>query len=203
MKADFFKRIFAYMIDYFIILLVLSFITANINVGSDITEKVNNLTNEYKNGNITIEEYNEEVLPLNYELTKRKLPVNVITCVIIIGYYIVFAYFNKGQTLGKKLCKIRVVNDKGERASIWNILIRSLFIYGIITTLYSLISINFLDIESFNYSVSVVSVIECLFIVISLLMMLYKKDGRGLHDIIAKTKVIGEDGKKWKELIKN
>lgn len=203
MKADFFKRIFAYMIDYFIILLVLSFITANINVGSDITEKVNNLTNEYKNGNITIEEYNEEVLPLNYELTKRKLPVNVITCVIIIGYYIVFAYFNKGQTLGKKLCKIRVVNDKGERASIWNILIRSLFIYGIITTLYSLISINFLDIESFNYSVSVVSVIECLFIVISLLMMLYKKDGRGLHDIIAKTKVIGEDDKKWKELIKN
>lgn len=203
MKADFFKRIFAYMIDYFIILLVLSFITANINVGSDITEKVNNLTNEYKNGNITIEEYNEEVLPLNYELIKRKLPVNVITCVIIIGYYIVFAYFNKGQTLGKKICKIRVVNDKGERASIWNILIRSLFIYGIITTLYSLISINFLDIESFNYSVSVVSVIESLFIVISLLMMLYKKDGRGLHDIIAKTKVIGEDGKKWKELIKN
>lgn len=203
MKADFFKRIFAYMIDYFIILLVLSFITANINVGSDITEKVNNLTNEYKNGNITIEEYNEEVLPLNYELTKRKLPVNVITCVIIIGYYIVFAYFNKGQTLGKKICKIRVVNDKGERASIWNILIRSLFIYGIITTLYSLISINFLDIESFNYSVSVVSVIECLFIVVSLLMMLYKKDGRGLHDIVAKTKVIGEDGKKWKELIKN
>ena len=203
MKADFFKRIFAYMIDYFIILLVLSFITANINVGSDITEKVNNLTNEYKNGNITIEEYNEEVLPLNYELTKRKLPVNVITCVIIIGYYIVFAYFNKGQTLGKKICKIRVVNDKGERASIWNILIRSLFIYGIITTLYSLISINFLDIESFNYSVSVVSVIECLFIVVSLLMMLYKKDGRGLHDIVAKTKVIGEDDKKWKELIKN
>lgn len=203
MKADFFKRIFAYMIDYFIILLVLSFITANINVGGDITEKVNNLTNEYKNGNITIEEYNEEALPLNYELTKRKLPVNVITCVIIIGYYIVFAYFNKGQTLGKKICKIRVVNDKGERASIWNILIRSLFIYGIITTLYSLISINFLDIESFNYSVSVVSVIESLFIVISLLMMLYKKDGRGLHDIIAKTKVIGEDDKKWKELIKN
>ena len=203
MKADFFKRIFAYMIDYFIILLVLSFITANINVGSDITEKVNNLTNEYKNGNITIEEYNEEALPLNYELTKRKLPVNVITCVIIIGYYIVFAYFNKGQTLGKKICKIRVVNDKGERASIWNILIRSLFIYGIITTLYSLISINFLDIESFNYSVSVVSVIESLFIVISLLMMLYKKDGRGLHDIIAKTKVIGEDDNKRKELIKN
>lgn len=203
MKSDFFKRIFAYMIDYFIILLVLSFITANINVGSDITEKVNNLTNEYKNGNITIEEYNEEALPLNYELTKRKLPVNVITCVIIIGYYIVFAYFNKGQTLGKKICKIRVVNDKGERASIWNILIRSLFIYGIITTLYSLISINFLDIESFNYSVSVVSVIESLFIVISLLMMLYKKDGRGLHDIVAKTKVIGEDDKKWKELIKN
>lgn len=51
-------------------------------------------------------------MPLNYELTKRKLPVNVATSVVFIGYYIIFAYFNKGQTLGKKLLKIKVVNDK-------------------------------------------------------------------------------------------
>ena len=159
----------------------------------EMVEIVNNLTNEYKNGNITIEEYNEEALPLNYELTKRKLPVNVITCVIIIGYYIVFAYFNKGQTLGKKLLKIKVVNDKGERPSIWNMVIRGLLIYGIVTTLYSTISINFLDMEKFNYSVSVISAIESMIIIVSILMMLYKKDGRGLHDIIAKTNVIREE----------
>ena len=47
--------------------------------------------------------------------------------------------------------------------------------------------------NDFSYSVSVISIIECMFIVITVLMMLYKKDGRGLHDIIAKTNVIGEE----------
>ena len=72
-------------------------------------------------------------------------------------------------------------------------LVRSLFIYGIITSLYSIITINFLSMNDFSYSVSVISIIECMFIVITVLMMLYKKDGRGLHDIIAKTNVIGEE----------
>lgn len=193
MKADFFKRIFAYALDYIFISIFLTIITMNVNIGSDINESISELYKQYQNEEITIEEYSEAILPLNYELNKRKLPVNVITCVVMVGYYIVFAYFNKGQTLGKKIVKIKVVNDKGERPSIWNILVRSLFIYGIVTTLYSVISINFLNMNSFNSSVSVISVLESMVIIVSILMMLYKKDGRGIHDIIAKTNVIREE----------
>ena len=93
MKADFFKRIFAYLIDYFVIMIVLMGITASVNVGSDLTKEINDVMNDYKEGNITVEEYTEKVMPLNYELTKRKLPVNVATSVVFIGYYIIFAYF--------------------------------------------------------------------------------------------------------------
>ena len=193
MKASFFKRVSAYVIDYIIIMIALLGITASMNIGSDITDDINDLTNEYRNGEITIEEYTEKVLPLNYELAKRKLPANIATVVVFIGYYVIFAYFNKGQTLGKKICKIKVVNIDGNKPSIWNILIRSLFIYGIITSLYSVISINFLNMKDFNYSVSVVSVVESMILIICTLMMLYIKDGRGLHDIIAKTNVIGEE----------
>lgn len=193
MKASFFKRVSAYVIDYIIIMIALLGITASMNIDSDISNDINDLTNEYRNGEITIEEYTEKVLPLNYELTKRKLPANIATVVVFIGYYVIFAYFNKGQTLGKKICKIKVVNIDGNKPSIWNMLIRSLFIYGIITSLYSVISINFLNMKDFNYSVSVVSVFESMILIICTLMMLYKKDGRGLHDIIAKTNVIGEE----------
>lgn len=193
MKADFFKRIFAYVLDYVVISIFLTIITMNVNVGSDISENISELYKQYQNEEITIEEYSEAILPLNYELNKRKLLVNVTTCVVMVGYYIIFAYFNKGQTLGKKIFKIKVVNDKGNRPSIWNILVRSLFIYGIVTTLYSTISINFFNMNSFNYSVSVISAIESMIVIVSLLMMLYKKDGRGLHDIIAKTSVIREE----------
>ena len=193
MRADFFKRILAYVVDYIIITVVLSLITMSVDIGSDIVKSANDLMSKYQSGEITIEEYSEQVMPLNYELTKRKLPVNIATSVVMIGYYIVFTYFNRGQTLGKKIFKIRVVNDNGDRPSILSILVRGLFIYGIVTTLYSTISINFLGMNDFNYSVSVISAIESMIIVVCVIMMLYKKDGRGLHDIIAKTKVIREE----------
>ena len=193
MKASFFKRISAYIIDYIIIMLALVAITASMNINNDVSDKINDLTNQYRSGDITIDEYSEKIIPLNYELSKRKLPANIATVVVFIGYYVVFAYFNKGQTFGKKICKIKVVNNDGYKPSIWNMLVRSLFIYGIITSLYSIVTINFLSMNDFSYSVSVISIIECMFIVITVLMMLYKKDGRGLHDIIAKTNVIGEE----------
>ncbi len=193
MKASFFKRISAYIIDYIIIMLALVAITASMNINNDVSDKINDLTNQYRSGDITIDEYSEKIIPLNYELSKRKLPANIATVVVFIGYYVVFAYFNKGQTFGKKICKIKVVNNDGDKPSIWNMLVRSLFIYGIITSLYSIVTINFLSMNDFSYSVSVISIIECMFIVITVLMMLYKKDGRGLHDIIAKTNVIGEE----------
>lgn len=193
MKASFFKRISAYIIDYIIIMLALVAITASMDINNDVNDKINDLTNQYRSGDITIDEYSEKIIPLNYELSKRKLPANIATVVVFIGYYVVFAYFNKGQTFGKKICKIKVVNNDGDKPSIWNMLVRSLFIYGIITSLYSIVTINFLSMNDFSYSVSVISIIECMFIVITVLMMLYKKDGRGLHDIIAKTNVIGEE----------
>ena len=62
MKADFFKRIFAYLIDYFIIMIVLMGITASVNVGSDLTKEINDVMNDYKEGNITVEEYTEKVI---------------------------------------------------------------------------------------------------------------------------------------------
>ena len=128
-----------------------------------------------------------------YQINKYNIAQSIIGVILYILYFGVLQYVLKGQTLGKKLLKIKVVNDKGERPSIWNMVIRGLLIYGIVTTLYSTISINFLDMEKFNYSVSVISAIESMIIIVSILMMLYKKDGRGLHDIIAKTNVIREE----------
>ena len=47
--------------------------------------------------------------------------------IIFMLYNVLFAYFNDGQTLGKKIFKLRVVKKEGEKASIENFLVRSLF----------------------------------------------------------------------------
>lgn len=190
MKASFFKRMLAFLMDYFIISLVLSFITMGFSIDSKkYNSELNDIMNNFRNGNITTQEYTTQILELEYDLQKNNLPVNGVSCALFIGYFIIFGYMNKGQTLGKKIFKIKVVNKDGEKASFWNILLRSLFIYGILSNLYSVICVLFFNISVFDYGYKIIGTIESVFLFVSFLMIIYKKDGRGLHDLIGGTYV--------------
>jgi len=193
MKASFFKRLCAFLIDSIILSIVFAIITIGFKLDTeDINNQVANTLEQYESGEITIDEYLDKTLELNYELQKSSLIVNSLNIVLYVGYFIVFGYLNKGQTIGKKICKIKVVNIKDDKLSISNMIVRSLFIYGIFTLLYSVIFVNILNKEMFGYSYVIVSYLEIIFMAIAFFMVLYKKEGRGLHDIIANTNVIEE-----------
>ena len=194
MKASFFKRMGAFVIDYFIVLVIVSLITMgfNTNKNNDLNSQMNQLISDYQNEKITIDEYKDETYKLNYELQKENMTVNIVTITLYIGYFVVFATLNKGQTLGKKLLKIRVVNKNNDKPSIWNMLVRSLFIYNIISILFSTVAVNFLNINTFTYIYTIVGYVEFFVIIVSFFMVTYKKDGKGLHDMIAGTNVIEE-----------
>ncbi len=193
MKASFLKRLGAFVIDSVILSIVFAIITMGFKLDTkDINEEVNNTLEQYESGEITMDEYLDKTLELNYELQKSSLVVNSLNLVLYVGYFIVFGYLNKGQTIGKKICKIKVVNNKDDKLGICNMIIRSLFIYGIFTLLYSVIFVNVLNKEMFGYSYVIVSYLEVIFMAVTFFMVLYKKDGRGLHDIIANTNVIEE-----------
>ncbi len=103
MKANFLKRVLAFCFDYFILTLVLSFITVGFNTSNEsFYTEISNISKEYNEGNISVNEYNDKLMKLEYEYQKDNLPVNIINIVLFIGYFIVFGYLNKGQTLGKK-----------------------------------------------------------------------------------------------------
>jgi len=193
LKASFIKRLGAFVIDTFMLSIVFALITMGFSIDtSDINKELTTVLEQYENGEVTIEEYTDKVIDLNYELQKSSFVTNILDIVLYVGYFIVFGYLNKGQTLGKKICKIKVVNGNGDSPSIWSMVIRSLFIYGMFTLLYSVMFVNILNKEIFTYSYVVVNYIEIIFMAIAFFMVLYKKDGRGLHDLMAKTNVIEE-----------
>lgn len=193
LKASFIKRILAFLIDSFILSIVFTVITINFNDNSDnISNKLMETLEQYQNNEITMEEYTDSVVDSNYQLQKSSVPTNALQVVLYVGYFIVFGYLNKGQTVGKKLCKIKVVNKDGNLPSVWNMIVRSLLIYGIFTLLYSIVFVNILDKYIFTYGYMLIDYITVMFVMIAFFMILYRKDGRGLHDVIARTYVIEE-----------
>lgn len=194
MKANFFDRLTAYIIDVIIISLITSIIFTSIPTNNKELEKqLSSLQDEVLSNNITYEEFIDEYQDLYYKNKKDTMTQSAITLTITIAYFVIFQYMNKGQTIGKKILHLRVVDNNTEKPlSIFKGLIRSLLIWNILSGTLGIVLIYILNKESYITSYLIISSLESIFIFITAMFTLYRKDNRGLHDIIINSKVIIE-----------
>lgn len=194
MKAKFFDRLTAYIIDVIIISLITSIIFTSIPTNNKELEKqLSSLQDEVLSNNITYEEFIDEYQDLYYKNKKDTMTQSAITLTITIAYFVIFQYMNKGQTIGKKILHLRVVDNNTEKPlSIFKGLIRSLLIWNILSGTLGIVLIYILNKESYITSYLIISSLESIFIFITAMFTLYRKDNRGLHDIIINSKVIRE-----------
>ena len=194
MKAKFYDRLTAYIIDVIIISLITSIIFTSIPTNNKELEKqLSSLQDEVLSNNITYEEFVDEYQDLYYKNKKDTMTQSAITLTITIAYFVIFQYMNKGQTIGKKILHLRVVDNNTEKPlSIFKGLIRSLLIWNILSGTLGIVLIYILNKESYITSYLIISSIESIFIFITAMFTLYRKDNRGLHDIIINSKVIIE-----------
>jgi uncharacterized RDD family membrane protein YckC len=193
MKAKFFQRALAYILDLFLIGLVMAVVKtilpdshSIINLNNEL-DKISNLFFDNKiNMSVYINRYSEAYYNLNYKLVLS----DVFQFVVFIGYFIVFQYYNNGQTIGKKLWGIRVVADDSKVLSMNNYVIRALIIYGLFFNMINLCTIFILNNKWYYLGAVTSGFIQTLIVMISIFMVLYKKDGKGIHDYIARTKVV-------------
>ncbi len=198
------ERIIAYILDIMLIFLLTSlltqirFLNPTYDKYSEIIIKYQEEIDKYGNKEITEDELLQFTNDNAYYLSKYGVSNNIITIVVIIGYFVFFQKYNQGQTLGKKIMKIKVVdNNSEENISIWRYILRYLllsfvFIDGIIPYALNTIFVFILKPATyiqFSMNVSYVFLILNVFIFASLC---FQKDKRGIHDIIARTKVMKE-----------
>lgn len=193
-KATFTNRLAAFLIDFIIISLIGGLITQGLTTKK--IEKLNNelqdVITEYTQGEMTMEDYLENTNEISYELEKASLPMNTVYVVLYIGYFIIFQFLNKGQTIGKKLMKIKVITDNKKEPSLMQIIIRTIFVDQIILNLLAIILLMLVSKELFIKLNYVITGIQYLFIIVTSIMILYRKDKLSLHDIMSKTMVVKE-----------
>ena len=125
-----------------------------------------------------------------YDYNHTQVPYTLIGIVVYIGYFIVFQFYNKGQTLGKKLMKIKLVDTKNNNLTINQLAIRSVIIDSIGLDLLTTICVLLIDKEHYIYSYYAIQALLFLVIISTLLMIFIRKDGKGLHDVAANTQVV-------------
>ncbi len=196
MPAQFNKRFFAYIIDIFIVLVIANLITMFIPISEKTQDYYKELQTTQKkmyDKEIDVKEYTDIVLEDNYNISKGTVLISLTSIIIYILYFVVYQVYNNGQTVGKKLMKIKVKSITDEPLSINTMLFRTLIIYGIAANIINLILILLLKKELYLSISNTISIIQSLIVIISVFMILFSKQKRGIHDIITKTEVVNKE----------
>lgn len=194
-RVPIYKRIISYIIDFVIVMLFASIILSILPKNSkydEVIDKNKTLQEMVLQKKIDNKEYVKESMKLTYDSYKYGLLENSITIVLMISYFTGFIYFNHGKTPGKMLCRYEIKGKDGKNPSFLSSLTRSLLISRTFGDIISIILVYSMSqktfIGMFNYVDMVVTTIwlTCPFIA------MFREDGRGLHDLLAKTIVVNK-----------
>lgn len=186
------KRIFAYGIDVIIVTIVSAFIFSFVTVATSSEEYINSyenymtVTNNYLNDEAT----EDEVINAEYEMMLSSKNLNIIKIATTLTYFSILPFLMNGQTLGKKLTKIKVVsnNEKPLHPGL-------MFLRGIIVSLVFIDLINILTLMLstrnvwYNLTYFTSALTYTMYLVLVEIAII-RKDKRSLHDLISNTKVI-------------
>lgn len=187
------KRIIAYIIDYFIVNMIALLLFTNLPMFKENYNNFMKVSEEYMETVSTIGsgEIDEDyILQYSYETTRETIPLTIITCGLMITYLGIIAYLCNGQTLGKKIMKIKIVPTTGNKLNPNLFMIRAIIITNIIPTLTEVICTMYLSQSNWLIAYNVTSYISELVIFLILGFMIFREDEKGLHDLLCKTNVI-------------
>lgn len=196
-KAAFIERFAAVFIDILLIGFLAALITTPFMKNNTNYEKLakeqEQVMKDYNDKKIDMNTYFNKASDINYDISKETGLLTIVTIFLYSGYFIVFQALNKGQTLGKKLFRIRVVKENDDYLSMNEMMFRSLIINSILIDIIVLCFVLFASKNGYMYGTMVFEGINYLFIIISVFMIIFRKDKKGLHDLIIKSKVIKEE----------
>lgn len=193
--ASFTERLAALLIDIFLISVITSIFSLAV-VNSDnynkLAKESSKLMNEYVEGKIKPTTYISRASDISYDISRETAGLTIITLAVYILYFMVYQYKNNGQTIGKKILKIRVVSNDQRKLNMNSFAIRSLIINSILINMLELSTTLLATKDIYFISSMILESINYILLFVVAMFVLTRKDKRGIHDIITNTKVVKE-----------
>ena len=153
--------------------------------------------------------YKYEYNLYNHNINRYNFRINIIGIIVYILYFGVLEWYLKGQTIGKKIFRLRTVDndDIKNKIPLWKYLIKAILISEILFTIASTICAHIAipghegpyNSEWYASAYSFIYNIEYIYNTLFLLVIFIRKDERSIHDVLLNMRVALFD-KKNKEV---
>lgn len=186
------KRLAAYIIDFFIIYIIAALIYS-LPVFENSYNAYQEATQEYVDYIVNIGsgeiDYDIETNYL-YDMSRHAQPLTIINCGLIILYFGIYAYIANGQTIGKKIMKIKVVSTDSNNLNPNLFMLREIILTNLLPKIASIIALALLSKSNWILAENIIGYIQNTITFLIIGFMIFRDDERGLHDVICKTNVV-------------
>ncbi len=155
------------------------------------------LSDDFKNNiqNKITEKYTQTANDLSYEISKLSLNETIICFIVYLAYFGLIPFFTKGQTLAKKLLRLKVVDSKNEEKAIplWKYLLRAFLICELIFVIINTIMLYTMTKKAFINATFWLNEAKYLYEIAFLICLVIREDQKSIHDLLLGTEVIHID----------
>jgi uncharacterized RDD family membrane protein YckC len=186
------ERFLAYLIDIIIVFILMITVYSLFGQNPNIVildNQIAELSQSFLDKVIDSKEYITQYSSINAQKDFYNAPYSLLNAVIILLHFVIMPFYNKGQTIGKKILKIKVETVKKKKTSIDQLLIRSFITTGLLYLLVSLGLLYLLDANTYFLVTSILGFIQIILVFTSIFMILCRRDKKGIEDLITNTLV--------------
>lgn len=192
-KGLFIKRVVAFIFDIILISVLVSFICSpflDYDSIANLNENATEILVDYSEGNINTETYISSASSILFRLARKQGLISLITIILNVLYFIVYQFYNNGQTVGKKILGIKVISNDSSELTFDNYIYRSFIINSILIDMLVFILLIFASQDLYISGAGLLGIINFILIFICGFMIIFNKEKRGLHDLVGNTRVV-------------
>lgn len=187
------KRLIAFLID----VILVSFAASVVCLPFLDYDSIDNLTNnyyelesDYISGEVDVKTYINHSSSILYRASRAQGLLSLVSIFFNILYFVVYQFYNKGQTLGKKILKIQVVSNSGDDLTINHYIYRYFVFNSILIDMIVLAFVILAKQDMWFHTTLILGIVNYITLFVCGIMAFFHKEGRGLHDLVSNTKVI-------------
>lgn len=192
-SVGFKKRASAYLLDIVlfmaVFMLIAYFIPESANVAV-LNKEFNELNDLLFSNQISFFKYIYRISSVMQDLDKERMLYSIINVIYIIIYFVIIPFKTK-RTLGMYLMRIHYDKKEG-KVTLDDLLIRSMITCGLLYSLITLVIIYLVPGLAYFIISVFLAILQISLVIISIFMVIYRRDHKGLQDLLSKTIIVND-----------